>query len=542
MADNKFQDLTAEDFSDAATPRAAGTNPATGQPFTAPEVVREVLGPPSRASEIEPSWLKRGLAGAGMSFVNKARGLRGEPAAPDFGLSEDVAGSMGAILPDVAGSMLAPARVVPQAMYGAVSRGMEPAPNVMERGVNALKGAAEFGGGQALASGLVRGANTLAGNLSREGQVASAAGKQGLGLTAGDIMDSKLMRLAEEKSFGSPSAKQAEQVANMMADVKNNPLSNAVINAYEAAQSKVSDAATRLDDLIAANPAMPKVVPRETYNALKAISDRSPKTLDAIGDPQLRAMVDAIVSTPAGRIPKGMTFQQLDELRRTFGPIMAKVELQSKSGASNINTADSNRWKQLYKGIMQDVDNWGSAKATEDALAAHKELSSTFKNEVLPLREHPVAGKIISGVYERPEDIVRDMALSQRNATINKQLYERLDQGGKNALDAFRMAQRGSREFVRGEPSSGWARPLAVSAGLTAPAWAPHAGAALPWAVAALAAEQGLVHGLNTPVGRAIVSGAPEASRSPLANAAIQAGLRTALPQGGLGAWNERSR
>lgn len=532
MADTKFQDLTAEDFD--GEPAAAGTNPATGKPFTTPEVAREVFGAPSAASEIEPSWLKRGLAGAGMGFVNKARGLRGEPAAEDFGLSQDTAGSIGALLPDVAGSMAAPARVVPQALYGAATRAIEPAPNVMERGVNALKGAAEFGGGQALASGLVRGANTLAGNLSREGQVAAAARPQGLGLTAGDIADSKLLRMLEEKSFASPSAGQPAQVATMMADVTNNPLSNAVMNAYQAAQSRVSDAATRLDDLITANPAMPKVVPRNTYDSLKAIATRSPNTLDAIGDPTLRQLVNSIVAAPAGRIPKNMSFRQLDDLRKTLGPIMAKVEMQSKSGASNINTADSNRWKQLYKGIMEDIDTWGGAKATEEALAAHKELSSTFKNEILPLREHPVAGKIVDNAYERPEDIVRDMALSQRNATINKQLYDRLDQGGKNALDAFRLAQRGSREFVRGEPSSGWAKPLALSAGLTAPAWAPHAAGVLPWAGAALAAEQGLVHGLNSPVGRAVLSGAPEATRSPLANAAVYSGLRTALPQGAL--------
>ena len=525
-----FKDLTADDFAEPAKPLPAGTNPATKQPFTTAEVKREVFGPPSVAAGIEPNWLKRGLAGVGLGFVDKMRGVVGLPAAEDYGLREDTVGGLGAMVPEAAASMTAPSRVLPQALFGAVSRGMDPAPNAMERGVNALKGAAELGGGQAVASGLVRGANSLAGNLSREGQVASAARRQGLDLSAGDMLDSKLMRLAEEKSFASPSGVQAEQVASLMADPKNNPLRNAIFNAYDAAQTKVSDASTRLDDILANTPGMPKVTPRNTYDALKTIAARSPKTLDAVGDPQLRQVIDSIIATPNGRIPKGMTFSQLDELRRTFGPIMAKIEMQSKSGASNINTADSNRWKQLYKSIMEDIDDWGSSKMTAEAKAAHDELRNTFKNEVLPLREHPVAGKVLVDGYERPEDLVRDLALSQRNTTINKQLYERLDQGGKNALDAFRLAGRGSREFVRGEPQTTWARPLAMSAGLTAPAWAPYASSVLPWAAGAVAAEQALVHGLNSRVGKAIISGAPEASRSPLLDAAIQAGLRTSLP------------
>lgn len=531
----KFQDLTAEDFGGTAAP--AGTNPATGKPFTGLEVVNAVVGP-SGASEIEPNPAKRALAGAGMAFQNKWEGLQGRPAVPDYGLSQDPAAQWGTLVPDLA-SAAAPARVLPQAAFGAVSGAMDPAANVMERGVNALKGAATMGGGQMLASGLVRGANAAAGNLTREGQVASAAGAQGLDLTAGDITKSKLLQLMEEKSFGSPSAKQASQVATMMADVKNNPLTNAITNAYQTAQGKVTGAATRLDDIIAQG-GLPAVIPRDTYASLQAIAKHSPKTLDAIGDPALRQIVDDIIAAPAGRIPKGMSFSQLDELRRTLGPIMSKVEMQAKSGASNINTADSNRWKQLYKGIMTDIDSWGSKAATEDALAAHKELSSTFKNEVLPLREHPVAGRVIDGSYERPEDIVRDLALSQRNATINKQLYDRLDQGGKNALDAFRLAGRGSKEFVKGESTSNWTKPLALSAGLTAPVWAPVAGAALPWVAGGLAAEQGLVHGLNTRLGRTIASGSPQAAKSPLANAAIQAGLRTAVPQGGLAAYNRQ--
>lgn len=519
--------------------RPAGTNPATGKTFTTAEVAREVLGPQSAAAAIEPSWLKRGLAGAGMALENKWQGLQGNPAVQDYGLSQDTAGSVGAMLPDVVGSMAVPAQLVPQMLYGAATRAVEPAPSMVDRGAHALRGAGEYGVGQALASGVVKGANAAAGNLTREGQVASAAGKKGLDLSFGDITDSNVMRELEKRSIRSPSAGQAEQVAALMADPKNNPLVNAVQNAYQAAQEKVSGAATRLDDLVAQG-GLPKVTPRNTYDALRQIGERSPKTLDAIGDPVLRQRVEEIISAPAGRIPKGMSFSELDELRKVLGPIMSKVEVQSRSGASNINVADANRWKQLYKGIMNDIDEWGAKGAAEDARAAHKELSDTFKNEVLPLREHPVAGKVLAGGYDRPEDLVRDLAMSQRNSTVNKQLYDRLDVGGQNALDAFRMAKRGSKEFVRGEGDAGWVKPLALSAGLTAPAWAPVAGGALPWLAGGLAGEQALVHGLNTRLGRSVAGGSPQAAASPLLNAAAYSGLRTALPQGALGAWRER--
>jgi hypothetical protein len=529
MADN-FQDLTAEDFE---APRPAGTNPATGKPFTTEEVSAAVFGPKSSAAEIEPSFAKRVMAGAGRSMQGKARGLAGEKGPlPGAELEEDVAGQIGALLPDVVGSMAAPARVVPQAAYGFATRAMEPADNLLERGVVGLKGAAEFGGGQALAAPLVRGANALAGNLSREGQVASAAGAQGLDLSAGDITGSKLLRLLEERSFASPTAQQGDQVARLMKSATDNPITNAVKNAYDAAQTEVSSVAKSLDEIIAQN-SLPGVVPRKTYDLIRQIKARSPDTLNNVRDPELRAMLEDIANYPANRIPKSTNFEKMDELRKALGPVVAKVEQQSKSGASNITTADANRWKQLYKGILDDFDSWGSSAATEEALATHKQLRDAFKQKVLPLREHPIAGKIVEDAYERPEDIIRDL-ISPRNRTIIGDLYERLDQGGKNAFDALRATQRGGREFVRGEPSSAWSRPLALGAGLSAPAWAPHVGAVAPWALGALAAEQGLVHGLNTAVGRRILGGSPEAAQSPLLNAAIQSGLRTALPRGGL--------
>lgn len=538
MAD--FVDLTAEDFGEAPAPKApAGTNPATGKRFTGDELKTEMFGAPSAAAEIEPNPLKRGLAGAGRTFVNKWRGLTGQEAAPGYGLEDDTAGQIGAMAPDVIGSMAVPARILPQAAYGFVTKAMEPADNILERGVSGLRGAGEFGGGQAVAGTLVRGANTLAGNLTREGQVASAAKGAGLNLSAGDIMNSKLLRLAEEKSFRSPSAGQADEIAKLMTQEGGDPITLGVKSAYDAAQGKVSAAASRLDGLIKEG-SLPGVTPRNLYDSVREIAKRSPDTLNNVRDPELRAVLDEIANYPAGRIPKNISFAQLDELRKTLGPIMSKVEMQSKSGASNINTADANRWKRLYKGIMEDIDTWGSKSATADALAAHKELSSTFKNEVLPLREHPVAGKILDDGYARPEDLLRDLT-SARNKSIINDLYGRLDQGGKNAFDALRLTTRGSKEFVRGEPASGWSRPLTVTAGLTAPAWAPSAMSAAPWVLGGLAAEQALVHGLNTPVGKAIAAGSPQAARHPLGNAAIYSGLRAALPQGALRAMRGES-
>lgn len=524
----------------ASAPKApAGTNPATGKAFTGEEMRREMFGAPSAAAEIEPNPLKRGLAGAGRTFVNKWRGLTGQEAAPGYGLEDDTAGQIGAMAPDVIGSMTAPTRVLPQAAYGFVTKAVEPADDLFQRGKAGLRGAAEFGGGQAVAGTLVRGVNAMGKNLTREGQIASAAKGAGLNLSAGDIMDSRLLRLAEEKSFRSPSAGQADEIARLMTQEGGDPITLGVKGAYEAAQGKVSAAAGRLDGLIKEGN-LPGVTPRNLYESVREIAKRSPDTLNNVRDPELRAVLDEIASYPAGRIPKNISFAQLDELRKTLGPIMAKVEVQAGSGASNINKADANRWKRLYKGIMEDIDAWGSKSATADALAAHKELSSTFKNEVLPLREHPVAGKILDDGYARPEDLLRDLT-STRNKSIINDLYGRLDQGGKNAFDALRLTSRGSKEFVRGEPTSGWSRPLTVTAGLTAPAWAPSAVSAAPWVLGGLAGEQALVHGLNTRLGKAVLSGSPQAMQNPLGNAAIYAGLRAALPQGVLRAMRGES-
>lgn len=529
-----FVDLTEEDFAPA---RPAGTNPATGKQFTFGEMADAVSGPKSRAQEIEPSMLQRILAGAGMGIENKVRGVRGQPAVEDYGLGQDPAGSFGAMVPEAMGSMVAKNTLPAQMAYGAVVRGMEPAPNMLDRGVNALKGAAEYGTGQALASGLVKGANAAAGNLTRQGEVASAAGKQGLTLSAGDILDSKLMRSMEEKSFKSPTAGQADEVAKMFPSAQQNPITYGVQTAYQNAQAKVADAASRLDDIIASNPKMPGVTARNFYESVQEIARRSPDTLKNVRDPVLAAKLEAIANYPKGRIPQKMTFMELDELRKELGPIMSKVEAQSLSGASNVNVADANRWKRLYKSIMEDMDSWGSVNAPKEAREAHRQLSETFKSEVLPLREHPIAGKILDDAYARPEDILRDLT-SPRNRSVVNQLYERLDQGGKNALDALRATQRGTKEFVKGEPAT-WSKPLTLGgagaiglgAGL---GYGGTLAATLPWLAGGLAGEQALVHGLNTNLGRRILGGSAQAAKSPLANRAIYGGLRGTLPQGAL--------
>jgi hypothetical protein len=523
MSDN-FQAVTEDDFIE---PRKAGTNPVTNKPFTTSEVVEIVLGPKSKAAEIEPSFGKRVLAGAGRSLANKYAGLTGSETAPDFGLGDDLAGRIGGMLPDAIGSALAPARIGPQMLYGALTRAIEPG-DPLERAVNAIEGAAWGLLGQASANALVRSTNAATGNMSRAGEVAAAAKRHGLDLSAGDITDSNMLRLMEEKSFASPTKGQVDQIARLMTAKQGDPLSLAVRNAYDAAQKTVADSAKTLDDIIKTQN-LSGVVPRKTYAAVRTIATRSPDTLRNVRDPELRQMLEDIANYPAGRIPKLTDFGRLDELRKVLGPIMAKVELQSKSGASNVNIADANRWKQLYKSIMDDMDAWGAAAGNQEALAAHKALSRAFKEQVLPLREHPIAGRVLSDDYTRPEDLVRDVTAA-RNRSIVNDLYGRLDQDGKNWIDAFRAAKRGTREFRTEGTGWKWERPLALTGAAALP-FIPGGMTTVPWAAAALAAEQGVVHGLNSSLGKAILAGSPQAARNPLANAAVYSALRAAAQQ-----------
>lgn len=532
---SEFNAVTEDDFLDPK-PLPAGTNPATGKPFTFDEVKREVLGGPSKAAEIEPSVLNRILAGAGLTFTNKWNGLTGKDAAPGLGLEEDTAGRIGSMLPDAVGSVAAKLSVPAQALYGAMTRAVEPG-SPQDRAGAALKGALEFGGGQAVASGITRGANALTGNISRAGQYSKAASQNGLDLSAGDMLESPMLRLLEEKSFASPSGNQMGQVSKMMANPKDNPVVHAVTGAYQAAEGRVASAVADLDGLIAQNN-LSGVVPRKTYDAIQQIAKRSPDTLNNVRDPELHDMLLSIANYPSGRIPKRVEFSRLDELRKVLGPIQAKVDQQSKSGASNVNTADANRWKQLYKAILSDMEEWGATGANADVLAAHTRMRDTFKNEVLPLREHPFAGRIIEDGYDRSEDIIRDLT-SPRNRTSIDALYQRLDQGGKNAFDALRSAKRGTREFRTEAPASTrWEKPLALT-GMAALPFIPGGMAAVPWAVAALAGEQALVHGLNSRVGKGIIAGSPQAARGPLSNAAVYSALRSGTQEAEHQLWDE---
>ena len=495
---NQFQDLTSEDFGEALSANLETPAQTAARLKADRDKLPKVKEQPSKAELIEPSWLKRGLAGAGRSMVNKYRGLTGQGPAEGEELEQDTTGRIGGLLPDVLGSVMVPARILPQAAYGFATRAAEPAPNLLERQVAGAKGSAEFGGGQAAASAAVRGVNALSGNLTRAGTAAKAAKLADLNLTAGDILDSRLLRLAEEKSILAPGRNQADEIAKVMNTEGGDPITVAIKSAYDAAQAKVSNAAARLDDLISAGN-LPRVTPRKTYEHIQQIAKRSPDTLKNVRDPELQQILEEVASYPSGRIPKGMGFAQLDELRKALGPVMAKVEMQSKSGASNVTTADANRWKQLYRGIMEDIDAWGAKSATEDALKAHKELSSTFKSEVLPLREHPVAGKVLEGGYARPEDLLRDLT-SPRNRSVINDLYGKLDIAGQNAFDALRLAKRGSKEFIKGEPST---LTLPEKVGIygalgASPMWLPNlANSAVPIA-GVLAAEQARAEGVRS--------------------------------------------
>lgn len=530
----QFQEITEDDFV-ATAPRPAGTNPDTGKPFTTREVMSEMLGEKnSRAAEIEPSAVKRTLAGAGLALTNKYRGLTGQPAADDFGLNDDTAGRFGTMLPDATVSMAVPAQIVPQALYGAATRAIEPG-SPSERVGAAVRGATEFGGGQAVASGLVRGLNASTGQLTRPGQYANAARLNGLDLSAGDITDSNMLRLLEEKSFSSPSAGQMGQVSKLMADPTDNPIVHAVRTAYDAAQGRVKDAAKLMNDAIATHN-LPGVIPRNTYSAIQDIFKHSPHTLQAIGDPALKEMLEQIATYPAGKIPRSTDFVKMDELRKVVGSIQAAVKksyyADGKIGGKLLQGTDLMRWSKLFGAISDDLDNWAPSGAPKEVLDANKAMRDTFKNDVLPLREHPVAGKILDDGYSRSEDIVRDLTAA-RNRTAIDSLYDRLDQAGKNAFDAFRAAKRGTREFrTEGTHAMRWEKPLAITGAAALP-FVPGGMAALPWAAAALAAEQGLVHGLNSRVGKAILSGSPQAARNPLANAALYSAARTGAQETG---------
>jgi hypothetical protein len=173
---------------------------------------------------------------------------------------------------------------------------------------------------------------------------------------------------------------------------------------------------------------------------------------------------------------------------------------------------------------MKDGETWGAkSNLTGDALAEHTAMRDTFKNDVLPLRNHPIAGKIIDGKYTRPEDIVKDV-IAARNKTQTGDLKGRLSPEGKSAFELVQAAKRGSQEYVKGDSPSAWNRPLSLMAagtlGASVPAWLPAVSSAIPLAAAGLTVEQALVHGLNSQLGRAIVGGSPKIAKSPLANSA----------------------
>ena len=501
--------------------------------------------PDARQKLIEEvsSPMERGLAGYDATMRQL---LTQTPETPEEKLlGKTTAGSVGMAGPAAIGSVLGGTKVAGQAAYGAVTGASKPG-TPMERAGNAAKEAMLQAMGQSLTKGLVKGANATAGDLTREGQVAAAAKPAGIDLSAGDITNNRLLRLMEEKSIRSPSRNQATQVGEVMTAPQGDPITKAVTDAYESAQAKVSQAAQGVDAAIAANPKMPKLVPRETVQTLRDIINRHPETLNNIDDQILQNKIIGMVGGNAGQVPRGISFAEMDEIRRALGPVVAKIQRQAQSPSSNITTATANRWNSLYGSIINDMDNWGAKGAVpQEVLDLHNTMKETFKSEVLPLREHPIAGKLLDGNYDRPEEIIRDLT-APRNRSIVNDLYEKLDQGGKNAFDAFRLAQQGSREFVKGESGSAWPKPLALATAAALPAVAyavPKLAITSAPMIAALgAAEQGVVHGLNTRLGKAMLSGSPEISKNPFLNRALYAAPRQSMITSGLEALRSENK
>ena len=531
---------------ESRAPAPAGTNPKTKKSFTAPEMVTQVrntlLGPEDKADySFGMNPLQLGLAGAGHKLKSLYAGVTGGDEVPSYDLYKNTSARIGSMIPQAVASALVPPSVPAQMVLAGGMGAMEPGGPVTRLG-NAAGDALGAGIGQAAATGMVKGINAMRGDVTRAAEVQQAAKGAGLDISAGQMLNMPVLQAAERGSIMSPTRQQAEQVAALMTHPQGDPITKAVTNAYETANGRVKDAVDSLDSLLAANPRMPKVAPIETVAVLKDIFRRNPETIRNIDDAVLRTRVEALAT---GKAVPNLTFSELDDLRRAVGPVMAKIETQSQSGASNVTTATANRWKQLYGATVQDIDNWGTKSGlTQDAVNLHNHMKEVFKQEVLPLRNHPVAGKILEGKYQRPEDLVRDIT-SNRNKSTIEDLYQHLDQGGKNAFDAIKMAKRGSTEFVSGEPSSQWAKPLSITAaaaaGATAPHWIPPMSAALPLAAVLAGGEQAGIHALNSPWGKKWVGGSPAIASGNLPNRLGYVAPREAARMSGLEALHQRA-
>lgn len=531
---------------EARAPAPAGTNPETKKPFTAPEMVTQVrntlLGPEDKTDySFGMNPLQLGLAGAGHKLKSLYAGVTGGDEVPSYDLYKNTSARIGSMIPQAVASALVPPSVPAQMALAGGMGAMEPGGPVTRLG-NAAGEALGAGAGQAAATGMVKGVNARRGDVTRAGQVQQASKANGLDLSAGQMLDSPTLQAAERASVLSPTRQQAEQVATMMTNPKGDPISLAVNTAYDTANGRVKDAVMSLDSLIAANPKIPKVAPIETVATLRDIFKHNPESIRNIDDAVLRTRVEALAT---GKAVPNLTFSELDDLRRAVGPVMAKIETQSQSGASNVTTATANRWKQLYGATVQDIDNWGTKSGlTQDAVNLHNHMKEVFKQEVLPLRNHPIAGKILEGKYQRPEDLVRDL-ISTRNKSIVADLYPQLDQAGKDTFDAIQMAKRGSKEFVSGEPAPGWTKPLtitaATAAGATAPHWIPPMSAALPLAAVLAGGEQAGIHALNSPWGKKWVGGSPAIASGNLPNRLGYVAPREAARMSGLEALHQRA-
>ena len=519
-----------------ATTRKAGVNPDTGKPFTRAEVQRLMFGPDTSMG-MNP--LELFLAGAGADVSNRMRGAQGETLSPEEKaiqekLMANWAARAGSVVPSAAATMLAPQSVPAQMAIGAASGATEPAENWWERGTNALKGAVAGGIGQMAATGIVKGGNAMRGDLTRAGEAANFAKSKGLNLTAGDIADSDILRAAERASFASPSKLQGEQVGNWMSTGGTDMVTTAVKDAHRRAMDNVSAAAQNLDSIIAANN-LPGVSPRQTYAAIRDLYLHNPASINSIDDDVLRQRIINIANYPSSRIPRNMSFEDMNALRKAIGPVEHKIRGMSQSPNTNVTPPTANRWSKLYSSISNDIDAWGSRSGlTQDVLDAHNAVKNTFKNEVVPIRENRMGAKLVYDKYDSPEAIIRDLASPQYKSLI-RDLYPHLDDEGKKTFDALMAASRGTRAFRTGEDT--WSRPLAMSAALSTPLWLMPAishGGILPGLAAAGLAEQAAVHAVNSPVGKMLLKGSSQVSPNELANRAAYATIRGGTQYGTL--------
>jgi hypothetical protein len=454
----------------------------------------------------------------------------------------------GTDLPGAVATLAAPPRALPQALLGAGLGALTPNSGAVDTGLGVLGGGLSSGAGQALVSGAGKTVNALRGEFNPVKEVYDFAKKHNVDLSAGDVSKSSTLSKAEALAFKSPTGSQGEQIADFMTNggKTNNILQDAVKSNYAIATQKANEAYAALDAAASA-AGVRGIVPRQTYEALRALKPYR-STIDNIDNDIVRARLLDIVDSDETKIPKSMSFAELDALRKSLGPVMQKIKLQAPSPFSNITSENSGTWQQMYKKISNDLETWGGALdpnspwyskklsegAPPDIVAAFKNSKDVFKNEVLPFRDNDIASKLIDGGYDgAPEMTVRDL-LKKGNATKVRELkalFKENPQHGRLVVDTLTGAQRGSHDFANSSASArggnGWMLPSAVMGAAGAsliPLAVSNPGLAAKLALAA-GLEQGGVHALNSRVGLPLLMAKPNTNR-----------VANALGRGALGA------